>query len=597
MESHRSRGENGETNRVPLIPPLADPADVCNLNFSNFAAGWDGIGLGGRRCPGSTTERSLVMTDDQGFGDVGLHGNDIIQTPTLDQFARSGTELTQFYCSPVCAPTRASLMTGRYFYRTGVIHTSRGAARMATDEKTMAELFQDAGYVTGIFGKWHLGDNYPMRPQDQGFQHSLVHKSGGITQPPDQPNDYFDPLLWKDGQPVQAKGYCTDVFFDGALDFVEQNKDRPFFTYIATNAPHTPLMVEEAAWKKYAQLDQSETTAKVYAMVENIDSNFARLLKKLDDLKLRENTIVIFLTDNGPQQDRYNAGLNGRKSMVYEGGIHVPCYVQWPAKLQEGQKISSRHAHLDWLPTLIEATDIEADLPNRLDGVSFWPQLTGNDVPPQERNLFFQVHRGLQPEPRHNAAVVGTRYKLVLNVGSFGQEKLADVPPQRRTGIQLFDLQKDPGEEHDLAATMPQRVDEMLAAYDTWFADVKSTRNFETPPIVIGGKSEKSTLLCRYQDGYYEGDRHLGWHVDLPQPVLVQLRINQEAKQGQKLMVEWLGNVTAYEIEDLQHPGAACQLSRGTGRLDVWLQTEGIPREFIKNSSTTGDVVVSLVGD
>ncbi len=539
----------------------------------------------------------LVMTDDQGYGDVGLHGNDIIHTPTLDQFARGGTQLTKFYCSPVCAPTRASLMTGRYFYRTGVIHTSRGAARMASDEKTMAELFRDAGFVTGIFGKWHLGDNYPMRPQDQGFQHSLVHKSGGITQPPDQPNDYFDPLLWEDGQPVQAKGYCTDVFFDGALDFVEQNKDQPFFVYIATNAPHTPLIVEEAAWKKYARLDQSETTAKVYAMVENIDTNFARLLKKLDDLELRENTIVIFLTDNGPQHDRYNAGLHGRKSMVYEGGIHVPCFVQWPAKLKAGQKISSRHAHLDWLPTLIEATGIEAEVPNRLDGVSFWPQLVGSDAQPSERNLFFQVHRGLHPEPRHNAAVVGPRYKLVMNVGSFGQEKLADVPPRRRTGIQLFDLEKDPGEKHDLAATMPQKVDEMLEAYDAWFADVKSTRNFETPPIVIGEKAEKTTLLCRYQDGYYEGARHLGWKVEVPESVLVQIRLNQEAKPGQKLMVEWLGNTTAYEIEDLQHPGAACQLSRGSGRLDVWLQTEAMPREFIRNNSTTGDVVVNLVGD
>lgn len=539
----------------------------------------------------------LVMTDDQGFGDVGLHGNDIVQTPAIDKFARNGIQLTEFYCSPVCAPTRAALMTGRYFYRTGVIHTSRGAARMATDEKTMAEVFQDAGYVTGIFGKWHLGDNYPMRPQDQGFQHSLVHKSGGITQPPDQPNDYFDPLLWKDGQPVQAKGYCTDVFFDGALDFVEKNQDRPFFAYIATNAPHTPLIVDEAAWKKYAQQDQSETTAKVYAMVENIDMNFARLLEKLDELKLRENTIVIFLTDNGPQQNRFNGGLNGRKSMVYEGGIHVPCFVQWPAKLEAGRKVASRHAHLDWLPTLIDATGIKADLPNRLDGISFWPQLFGKSSSVQPRNLFFQVHRGLDPEPRHNAAVVGPRYKLVLNVGSFGQEKLKDVPPNRRTGIQLFDLEKDPGEKHDLAAAMPNKVEELLEAYDAWFDDVKSTRNFETPAIPINEKSEKSTLLCRYQDGFYEGDRHLGWKIEVVDPILVQIRLNQEAKPGQKLMVQWLGNTTAYDIEDLQHPGAAFQLSRGTSLLDVWLQTEDQPREFIKNNTTTGDVVVNFVGD
>ncbi|GAA4432956.1 arylsulfatase [Bremerella cremea] len=539
----------------------------------------------------------LVMTDDQGYGDVGLHGNSIVQTPNLDQFAKQGVQLTQFYCSPVCAPTRAALMTGRYFYRTGVIHTSRGGARMASDEKTMAEVFQDAGYVTGVFGKWHLGDNYPMRPQDQGFQLSLIHKSGGITQPPDQPNDYFDPMLWKDGQPVQAKGYCTDIFFTEAIQFVEQNQDQPFFAYIATNAPHTPLIVDETAWKGYAAKGQEESTAKVYAMVDNIDQNFGRLLAKLDELKLRDNTIVIFLTDNGPQQSRFNGALNGRKSMVLEGGIHVPCFMQWPSQLEGGQKVATRLAHIDWLPTLIEATQTKADLPNRLDGVSFWSLLQGKQDTWRERNLFFQVHRGLQPEPYHNAAVLGERYKLVMNVGSFGFEKLDEVPPKRRTGIQLFDLQKDPGETNDLAASMPEKVEQLTEAYDAWFADVKATRNFETPPIVLGSEATESTLLCRYQDAYYEQDRALGWKVNVPHAMLVQLRLNQPAEAGQTLMVQWMGNVQAFEIEDPRQPVAALQLTPGTGILDVWLQTEGSPREFIKNNTTLGDVVVQPVGE
>lgn len=537
----------------------------------------------------------LVMTDDQGFGDVGVHGNQVIRTPNLDQFASEGVQLTQFYCSPVCAPTRASLMTGRYFYRTGVIHTSRGAARMASDEKTLAEVFQDAGYVTGIFGKWHLGDNYPLRPQDQGFQESLVHKSGGITQPPDQPNDYFDPLLWKNGHPVQAKGYCTDVFFAAAIDFIKDSQDVPFFAYIATNAPHTPLIVEETAWKYYEGKGQNEVTAKVYAMVENVDQNFARLLKALDALKLRENTIVIFLTDNGPQQQRFNSGLNGRKSMVLEGGIHVPCFVQWPAKLKGDTKVDTRHAHIDWLPTLIEATGIQAELPNKIDGVSFWPQLTGTKTEVAPRNLFFQVHRGLEPEAYHNAAVLGERYKLVMNVGSFGKEKLADVAEMQRTGIQLFDLQKDPGEKNDLAEDMPERVEELTEAYDAWFADVKASREFSTPAIMLGSRATESTLLCRYQDGHYEEDRHLGWKVEVQEPLLVQLALNQEAKAGEKLLVQWLGNVTAYDIETPKQPVVALQLRAGTGRLDVWLQEDGKPREFIKDNSTMGDVVVSPV--
>jgi len=466
---------------------------------------------------------------------------------------------------------------------------------MTSDEKTVAEVFQDAGYVTGIFGKWHLGDNYPMRPQDQGFQQSLVHKSGGITQPPDQPNDYFDPLLWKNGHPVQAKGYCTDVFFTAAIDFIKQYQDAPFFAYIATNAPHTPLLVEEAAWKRYADQGQEEATARVYAMVENIDQNFARLIETLDQLKLRENTIVIFLTDNGPQQNRFNAGLNGRKSMVLEGGIHVPCFVQWPKQLKGGTTVDTRHAHIDWLPTLIEAAGLQADLPNKIDGVSFWPQLADKQNEVKPRNLFFQVHRGLEPEPYHNAAVLGERYKLVMNVGSFGQEKLSDVPDKRRTGIQLFDLQEDPGEQNDLAEQMPEKVDQMTKAYDAWFADVKASRNFEPPAILLGSRATESTLLCRYQDGHYEGRRHLGWKVEVPDPLLVQLRLNQKAAAGEKLMVKWLGNVTAHEIEDPQQPVAAIQLPPGTGLLDVWLQAEGKAREFIKNNSTTGDVVVHPV--
>lgn len=551
--------------------------------------------LGGSAWAADRPNVVLVMTDDQGYGDVGIHGNQIVRTPHLDQFARKGTQLTQFYCSPVCAPTRAALMTGRYFYRTGVIHTSRGGARMASDEKTLAEVFQDAGYVTGIFGKWHLGDNYPLRPQDQGFQESLVHKSGGITQPPDQPNDYFDPLLWKNGEPVQAQGYCTDVFFNAAIDFIKDSQDVPFLIYIATNAPHTPLIVDEVAWKRYADQEQDEVTAKVYAMVENIDQNFARLLNTLDELKLRENTIVIFLTDNGPQQKRFNGELNGRKSMVLEGGIHVPCFVQWPAKLTSGSKIGTRHAHIDWLPTLIEAAGIQTELPNKIDGVSFWPQLSGKQKEVDPRRLFFQVHRGLEPEPYHNAAVIEERYKLIMNVGSFGHEKLSEVPEKQRTGIQLFDLREDPGEQNDLAKQMPGRVAELTKAYDAWFADVKASREFATPTILLGARATESTLLCRYQDGYYQGSQSIGWRVEVQEPFLSQLRLNQQAKPGEKLMVQWLGNVTAYDIENLKEPDVVLQLASGTGLIDVWLQADGTPRRFIKDNSTTGDVVVSPI--
>ena len=208
----------------------------------------------------------LILTDDQGYGDVGIHGNDKIKTPHLDRFAQRGVEMTRFYCSPVCAPTRASLMTGRYYYRSGVVHTSRGGAKMHGEETTLAELLQNAGYRTGIFGKWHLGDNYPMRPQDQGFQDVLIHKSGGIGQTPDKPNSYFDPFLWHNGRREKARGYCTDVFFDAAIRFIERSQgetDRPFFVYLPTNAPHTPLEIDAKYSGPYSAIGLNDITARV----------------------------------------------------------------------------------------------------------------------------------------------------------------------------------------------------------------------------------------------------------------------------------------------------------------------------------------------
>jgi hypothetical protein len=227
--SDRNRGQRRAVTRwtttrlaVTLVVAIGftGPADVCVADRPNVV---------------------LVMTDDQGFGDVGVHGNDKIRTPHIDRFSKQGVTFTRFYCSPVCAPTRASLMTGRYYYRTGVVHTSRGGAKMQADEVTLAEMLSKAGYATGLFGKWHLGDNYPMRPIDQGFDEVLCHASGGIGQTPDKPNSYFDPLLWHNGRPYKSKGYCTDIFTNAAIEFIKSNRNRPFFVYLSTNTPHTQI--------------------------------------------------------------------------------------------------------------------------------------------------------------------------------------------------------------------------------------------------------------------------------------------------------------------------------------------------------------------
>ncbi len=297
----------------------------------------------------------IIITDDQGFGDLSVNGNPFLNTPSIDRLAGESVRFSNFYVCPVSAPTRAGLMTGRYFLRTGVRDTYNGGAIMDPSEITLAELLGTKGYATGHFGKWHLGDNYPSRPIDQGFAESVMHLSGGMGQVGDfttwfrGDSSYFDPVLWHNGKMQKYRGYCSDIFAAEAIKFIERNQSKPFFCYLAFNAPHTPLQVPGEYYEMFRNTDPSaglsdmagrvpqmteankEDARKVYAMVKNIDDNVGKLLSKLKELKLDQNTIVIFMTDNGPQQARYNAGMRGLKSSVYRGGVRVPFYLRYPA--------------------------------------------------------------------------------------------------------------------------------------------------------------------------------------------------------------------------------------------------------------------------
>jgi len=318
---------------------------------------------GATRQSGKKPNVIVVITDDQGHGDLGFHGNPVIKTPNLDKLARQSVRMKNFHVSPVCSPTRASLMTGRYNYRTGVVDTFVGRSMMHSDETTIAALLRALGYRTGIFGKWHLGDNYPLRSIDHGFMESLVLTGGGIGQPSDPPGgeSYFNPILQHNGKAVRKEDYCTDIFTDAAIDFVGKNKDSPFFCYVAFNCPHGPLEVP----KKYHDMYKDkinigqfpkfgfpvgkvnlDETAKIYGMITNIDDNIGRLLAKLDELGIADDTIVIFLTDNGPQQPRYNSGMRGRKASLFEGGTHVPFFVRWPAQLPKDRDVIPIGAHI-----------------------------------------------------------------------------------------------------------------------------------------------------------------------------------------------------------------------------------------------------------
>jgi arylsulfatase A-like enzyme len=445
----------------------------------------------------------LIVTDDQGYGDLGCHGNPNIRTPNLDRLATQSARLSNFYVCPVCSPTRASIMTGRYNYRTGVVDTYLGRSLMRPDEVTIAEMLRDAGYRTGIFGKWHLGDNYPLRAVDQGFQEALLCKGGGLTQPSDPPgNSYFDPILMHNGKAEKTKGYCSDVFTDAALNFIRQDAGKPFFCYLAFNAPHEPLQVDQKLVEPYLAMKLDPTTAKVYAMVENIDANVGRLLKLLDDGKLAGDTIVIFLTDNGPQQLRYNAGLRGRKGSVFEGGIRVPLFVRWPGNYLS-RDVPQPAAHIDIMPTLAAACGVALPANRKLDGRDLTPVLANYAKDWPDRSLFFQWHRGDVPEKNRAFAVRGPSYKLVQPFGA-GPDRERD-----KWELMLFDLANDPNEQKNIAHENEAIVRKMQHDYTAWFDDV-GKRGYDPPRIHLGADAENPVTLTR-QD--WRGPR-AGWRVD-----------------------------------------------------------------------------------
>jgi arylsulfatase A-like enzyme len=507
------------------------------------------------------------MTDDHGFGDLSCHGNDRLNTPNLDRIAREGVEFTQFHVSPVCAPTRSSLMTGRYNYRTGAIDTYLGRAMMHSDEVTLPEVLAQAGYRTGIFGKWHLGDNYPMRPIDQGFREAVNHLGGGIAQPSDLPggSSYFDPVVMHNGRIQQYKGYCTDVFTNEALRFMEENRSRPFFAYLAPNAPHTPLQVDEKYVAPFRSNGLDETTAKVYGMVANIDENVGRLLGRLNTLGLAENTIVIFMTDNGPQQRRYNAGMRGLKGTVYEGGIRVPFFIRWPKVLKPGRKVDRLAAHIDVLPTVLDACGVPRMSGIPLDGRSLMPLLRDEKTHWPDRTISVQWHRGDEPEMYRACMTRNQRWKLV-------------------DGKELYDLQSDPEEKEDVSSRYPEIAARLRKSYEEWFRDVSSTRGYQPPRIYLGTKFENPVTLSR-QDwrgpkAGWNADSLGYWEVDVREAGAYDITFRFAARPSPGTARFRLGALSFDSEKPLAAGSTWCEfrkvaLPRGHGRLEAILSFGG----------------------
>jgi arylsulfatase A-like enzyme len=435
----------------------------------------------------------IVMPDDVGYGDFACHGNPIVQTPSIDALWRQSVRFTDFHVSPTCAPTRAALMTGRHEFKSGVTHTIYERERLTLDAVTLAQMLQTAGYSTGIFGKWHLGDEPDRWPSKRGFDEMFIHGGGGIGQTfpgscGDAPgNSYFNPAILHNGTFELTQGYCTDVFFNQAKRWIESVKGkRPFFAYITPNAAHAPLDVPEEYFRRY-QGKVPDKVAKFYGMIENIDENVGRLLAQLDEWDLTRDTLVVFLTDNGGTAGAtiYNAGMRGSKNTPNQGGTRVPSFWRWPAGFKGGIDSDALSAHLDILPTLAEICGIKLTgaLIQQVEGRSLLPLLKNSNSKWSDRVLVTHIGRWERGEAANSkyagCSIRDQRFTLVNN-------------------RELYDLREDPGETHNVIDANPDVVTRLQTAYDEWWQSVLPRLENEN---AVGPEENPFKQLYRKQFG------------------------------------------------------------------------------------------------
>ena len=434
----------------------------------------------------------LILTDDQGIGDLACHGNPWIKTPNIDKFYEEAVRFTDFHVSPLCTPTRAALLTGQYPINNGAWATFKGRDALSEGTVTMANIFKQNGYTTGLFGKWHLGDNYPVRPIDCGFDIAVHHKAGGVGELSDYwGNNYFDDVYYVNEAPKQFKGYCTDVWFQEAMKFIERSKDKPFFVYLPTNAPHDPFYVADNYATPYKDLvGEKIVSAEFYGMINNIDENFGKLNQFLQDKGIAENTILIYMSDNGSSSGGvsrdgklgFNMGFRGRKGTLTDGGHRVPFFIRWnKIGIKGGGDLDQTASHIDLLPTLAGLCNITISDNVKLDGLDLSPLLLQKNTKLEDRTIFVHHRQSWRPPLDVNqSCIIKNQWRLI-------------------NGKELYDIEKDRFQERDLAGQHPKIVEALLSENTNFIKRAKEQRTYHELPVQVIGNEQQQEIKLTIQ--------------------------------------------------------------------------------------------------
>ena len=548
----------------------------------------------------------LIMTDDQGYGDIGSHGNPYVKTPNLDRLYEESIRFTDFHVDPCCAPTRSALLTGCYSLQAGVWHTIGGRSLLKEGMPTIADLFKENGYETGIFGKWHLGENYPFRPQDRGFSESVVHGGGGVGGNPGYwGNDYYDDTYVHNGKFEKYEGYCNTVWFTEAVKYIRKNSDKPFFCYIATNVPHAPLRVDQEYFEPYKN-EVSDRLAHYYGMVSKLDEDFAMLRKELSELGLEDNTILIFMTDNGPcpwfggivmdfetgyPTEGYSAGMLGGKIWGYENAHRVPFFIRWPdGGIEGGKDVGALSAHIDLMPTLIDLCKLNIPENINFDGQSLVPLLYGKESKNTGNRTIITHNQRVEYAVKDKEYQVMTeRWRLV-----------------KREEDELYDIISDPGQHNNIADQHPDVVKDLYEKYNQWWKEEAPALDWYAR-IYIGSEYEDPVTLYSHDAFSRRGQKI--WVVNVARDGMYEIKLNRWPKESGKTIVEsragdkflpiveaelTVGNInkTMEITRDMTSASFIVSLTEGTTCLHTSLNFEEEGK-----TSTTDCVYVKYIGE